>query len=86
MDGRSCEDYRSVEVETDVVSNTSGSARVKLVSAVATFMPRGVGKPWGDHTKARAGSFPTQGIPLDNRNRALRAVCPEAGEVRVCPT
>lgn len=35
MDGRGCEDYRCVEVETDVVSNTSGSARVKLVSAVA---------------------------------------------------
>ncbi|KAG2464879.1 EXOS7 protein, partial [Polypterus senegalus] len=30
LDGRSCEDYRYVEVETDVVSNTSGSARVKL--------------------------------------------------------
>lgn len=30
MDGRGCEDYRCVEVETDVVSNTSGSARVKL--------------------------------------------------------
>lgn len=36
MDGRGCEDYRCVEVETDVVSNTSGSARVKLVSAVGT--------------------------------------------------
>lgn len=36
MDGRGCEDYRCVEVETDVVSNTSGSARVKLVSSVAT--------------------------------------------------
>lgn len=35
MDGRGCEDYRCVEVETDVVSNTSGSARVKLVSSVA---------------------------------------------------
>lgn len=31
MDGRGCEDYRCAEVETDVVSNTSGSARVKLV-------------------------------------------------------
>ncbi|XP_073757153.1 exosome complex component RRP42 isoform X1 [Callorhinus ursinus] len=30
VDGRGCEDYRYVEVETDVVSNTSGSARVKL--------------------------------------------------------
>ncbi|XP_068261001.1 exosome complex component RRP42 isoform X1 [Nyctibius grandis] len=30
VDGRGCEDYRSAEVETDVVSNTSGSARVKL--------------------------------------------------------
>lgn len=36
MDGRGCEDYRCVEVETDVVSNTSGSARVKLVSAGPT--------------------------------------------------
>uniref|UniRef100_A0AC11DEV0 Exosome component 7 n=1 Tax=Ovis aries TaxID=9940 RepID=A0AC11DEV0_SHEEP len=30
VDGRGCDDYRCVEVETDVVSNTSGSARVKL--------------------------------------------------------
>ncbi|XP_048808096.1 exosome complex component RRP42 isoform X2 [Lagopus muta] len=30
VDGRGCEDYRCAEVETDVVSNTSGSARVKL--------------------------------------------------------
>ncbi|XP_078689014.1 exosome complex component RRP42-like [Branchiostoma floridae x Branchiostoma belcheri] len=29
-DGRACEDYRHVEVETDVVSNTSGSARLRL--------------------------------------------------------
>ena len=36
MDGRGCDDYRCVEVETDVVSNTSGSARVKLVSAGPT--------------------------------------------------
>lgn len=38
MDGRGCEDYRCVEVETDVVSNTSGSARVKLVSAVGIVL------------------------------------------------
>lgn len=36
VDGRGCEDYRCIEVETDVVSNTSGSARVKLVSILAT--------------------------------------------------
>lgn len=41
MDGRGCEDYRCVEVETDVVSNTSGSARVKLVSTVATVGAQG---------------------------------------------
>ncbi|KAM8966387.1 exosome complex component RRP42 [Pelodytes ibericus] len=29
-DGRGCEDYRYIEVETDVVSNTTGSARVKI--------------------------------------------------------
>ena len=31
IDGRSREDYRCMEVETDVVSNASGSARVRLV-------------------------------------------------------
>lgn len=41
VDGRGCEDYRCVEVETDVVSNTSGSARVKLVSAVAIARAHG---------------------------------------------
>ncbi|NP_001279225.1 exosome complex component RRP42 [Callorhinchus milii] len=30
IDGRGCEDYRYIEIETDVVSNTSGSARVKI--------------------------------------------------------
>uniref|UniRef100_A0A2H6NDU9 Exosome component 7 n=1 Tax=Micrurus carvalhoi TaxID=3147026 RepID=A0A2H6NDU9_9SAUR len=30
VDGRGCEDYRCTEVETDVISNTNGSARVKL--------------------------------------------------------
>ncbi|KAK1173459.1 exosome complex component RRP42-like [Huso huso] len=30
VDGRGCDDYRHMEIETDVVSNTSGSARVKL--------------------------------------------------------
>ncbi|GCC29572.1 hypothetical protein chiPu_0008015 [Chiloscyllium punctatum] len=30
IDGRGCEDYRHTEIETDVVSNTSGSARVKI--------------------------------------------------------
>lgn len=30
-DGRSCQDYRHFEVETGIVSNTSGSARLRLV-------------------------------------------------------
>ncbi|XP_053322999.1 exosome complex component RRP42 [Spea bombifrons] len=30
VDGRACEDYRCIEVETEVVSNTTGSARVKI--------------------------------------------------------
>jgi len=29
-DGRSCQDYRPIMIETDVVNNTSGSARVRL--------------------------------------------------------
>ena len=31
-DGRSCEDYRMISVETGVISTTSGSSQVKLVS------------------------------------------------------
>uniref|UniRef100_A0A3B3VRJ0 Ribosomal RNA-processing protein 42 n=1 Tax=Poecilia latipinna TaxID=48699 RepID=A0A3B3VRJ0_9TELE len=31
VDGRGCEDYRHMEVETDVVSNTDGSAKVTLI-------------------------------------------------------
>ncbi|KAK2836706.1 hypothetical protein Q7C36_014575 [Tachysurus vachellii] len=30
VDGRGCEDYRHMEIETDVVSNTDGSAKVRL--------------------------------------------------------
>nr|XP_002127184.1 exosome complex component RRP42-like [Ciona intestinalis] len=32
-DGRSCEDYRHIEVETGVVSNTHGSSRLRLGSS-----------------------------------------------------
>jgi len=31
-DGRSCKDYRPMELETDVVSNASGSARLRLAN------------------------------------------------------
>ncbi|KAK3610036.1 hypothetical protein CHS0354_032393 [Potamilus streckersoni] len=31
-DGRGCEDYRHMEIETDVVSSTSGSAKVRLAN------------------------------------------------------
>lgn len=31
-DGRSCRDYRHFELRVGVVSNTSGSAEIKLVS------------------------------------------------------
>lgn len=32
VDGRGCEDYRHMEIETDVVSNTDGSSKVTLVT------------------------------------------------------
>lgn len=39
VDGRGCEDYRHMEIETDVVSNTDGSSKVTLViSAVCSFL------------------------------------------------
>ncbi|XP_078811551.1 exosome complex component RRP42 isoform X2 [Oryzias latipes] len=46
VDGRSCEDYRHMEVETDVVSNTDGSARVSLGhTAVLVGIKAEIGKP-----------------------------------------
>ncbi|KAF6735337.1 Oxysterol-binding protein-related protein 10 [Oryzias melastigma] len=46
LDGRSCEDYRHMEVETDVVSNTDGSARVSLGhTAVLVGIKAEIGKP-----------------------------------------
>ena len=36
-DGRSCQDYRHFEVETGIVSNTSGSARLRLVIILSFF-------------------------------------------------
>ena len=30
-DGRECEDFRNIELETDVVTNSSGSAKLSLV-------------------------------------------------------
>lgn len=38
VDGRGCEDYRHMEIETDVVSNTDGSARVKLVKLPVLYL------------------------------------------------
>lgn len=31
-DGRGCRDYRHFNIETGIVSNTSGSAKIQLVS------------------------------------------------------
>ncbi|KAG7262561.1 hypothetical protein CRUP_030123, partial [Coryphaenoides rupestris] len=46
VDGRSCEDYRHVEMETDVVSNTDGSAKVTLGhTAVLVGVKAELGKP-----------------------------------------
>ncbi|KAM3857884.1 exosome complex component RRP42 [Diretmus argenteus] len=46
VDGRSCEDYRHMEIETDVVSNTDGSAKVTLgYTAVLVGIKAEIGKP-----------------------------------------
>ncbi|XP_005796483.1 exosome complex component RRP42 [Xiphophorus maculatus] len=46
VDGRGCEDYRHMEVETDVVSNTDGSAKVTLGhTAVLVGIKAEIGKP-----------------------------------------
>ncbi|MBN3325923.1 EXOS7 protein, partial [Atractosteus spatula] len=46
VDGRGCEDYRHMEIETDVVSNTDGSARVKLgYSDILVGIKAEIGRP-----------------------------------------
>ncbi|XP_037548734.1 exosome complex component RRP42 [Nematolebias whitei] len=46
VDGRGCEDYRHMEIETDVVSNTDGSAKVTLGdTAVLVGIKAEIGKP-----------------------------------------
>ncbi|XP_061839396.1 exosome complex component RRP42 [Nerophis lumbriciformis] len=46
VDGRGCEDYRHMEIETDVVSNTDGSAKVCLGhTAVLVGVKAEIGKP-----------------------------------------
>uniref|UniRef100_A0A3B1J5J7 Exosome component 7 n=1 Tax=Astyanax mexicanus TaxID=7994 RepID=A0A3B1J5J7_ASTMX len=46
VDGRGCEDYRHMEVETDVVSNTDGSAKVSLGHTdVLVGIKAEIGKP-----------------------------------------
>lgn len=78
MDGRGCEDYRCVEVETDVVSNTSGSARVKLVSTVATVHAWGEdGQVLGDQLQAPRGFGSTYISGVDPRPK------PNSGRVSV---
>lgn len=72
MDGRGCEDYRCVEVETDVVSNTSGSARVKLVSAAAAVPPclaGGMGRVQGSGSRPLR-AFATQIVRERSKTQA----------------
>lgn len=46
VDGRGCEDYRHMEIETDVVSNTDGSAKVTLgYTSVLVGVKAEIGKP-----------------------------------------
>ncbi|CAH1779932.1 unnamed protein product, partial [Owenia fusiformis] len=45
-DGRGCEDYRPIELETEVVSNANGSARVRLANSDVLVGVKGeLGKP-----------------------------------------
>ncbi|TRY87370.1 hypothetical protein DNTS_003943 [Danionella cerebrum] len=46
LDGRGCEDYRHMEIETDVVSNTDGSAKISLGHTdVLVGIKAEIGKP-----------------------------------------
>lgn len=46
VDGRCCGDYRHMEVETGVVSNTNGSARLRLAN---TDILVGIKVRWRSH-------------------------------------
>lgn len=49
-DGRSCEEYRQVEVECGVVSNTSGSSRLRLLNTeVIVGVKAEMGNPSPSH-------------------------------------
>ncbi|XP_064611102.1 exosome complex component RRP42-like isoform X1 [Liolophura sinensis] len=48
-DGRGCEDYRHMELETDMVSNTSGSARLRLANTdILVGVKADMGQPTAD--------------------------------------
>ncbi|KAK2153056.1 hypothetical protein LSH36_309g01034 [Paralvinella palmiformis] len=48
-DGRGCEDYRSLDLETDVVSNSSGSSRVRLANTdILVGVKAELGEPAAD--------------------------------------
>ena len=59
VDGRGCEDYRCMELETEVVSNSSGSARLRLVSQNTCQL--------GHFGKTREFILPCSGI-LERKN------------------
>ena len=54
VDGRGCEDYRYMELETDILSNTNGSARLRLAN---TDVLVGVKAEMGDTSPEK----PTEG-------------------------
>ncbi|KAG8572667.1 hypothetical protein GDO81_012122 [Engystomops pustulosus] len=63
-DGRGCEDYRGIEVETDVVSNTTGSARVKIGHTdVLVGVKAEMGTPKLEHPKEGYLEFFVDWIP-----------------------
>jgi len=64
-DGRSFEDYRSIEIETNIISKAEGSARVKIGNTqVVAGIKMDVGEPYPDSPESGVMTTSAELIPL----------------------
>ena len=65
MDGRQFEQYRDIQIETDVISKAEGSARVKIGNTqVIAGIKMDVGEPYPDSPKSGVMTTAAELIPL----------------------
>lgn len=80
MDGRGCEDYRHMEIETDVVSNTDGSSKVTLVTEVFCMLDS---VPFEMKTRFKTSSVCTSSSTITSLPHSVQTVV-QYGRVPTC--